>query len=619
MSGSRSSPKGDVYDVQQLLLSTPRLVQLVEQAKGISTDAQAAELSSQLDVLRDTQRRFASIAKQTSKDPRLRKLVRDFDKRIKPKLEAALKAGEAKLEEHQLSRNKAKLFSTSKDAPSRTRSRPQSIPSRGTANRQSSSNPFSEEKTVHGSGGLAFQQLMSSEAEQDLLREEEEALKHVHEQTQSLRELAQDVSQLVSEQQRDVDKIEDNSANATLKMVDGVNELAIAKKREARKHTTRGGVVSAVTGGVTGLLVGGPVGAVIGALGGAGIGATVGSGITHVSKRSIDAELRSMKALRAVQVHPTSGAVSCKFEVYELQVWATFSGRGWCANDPKWADGLGKRLKPGAPTPDKLDVGPKSALQFLFEDQVKKEEVEALTWQWGKGNWHIDLGRKGTDMHGWDYAYKFTHSGKWYPAMNRSTFVRRRLWVHYVVGLPKKKEDSKLATDAFSQKSNQLGARHAMKSEEALKHVHGAIQNMDEAETLTMANAEQIDAQGEQIRKGVKNSLIVSDTTEHADRIRRAADVSGVFMNLFTNPSKKSVKFTREQAKRDAQLHEKRMEHHEHSDDPLDVLAQKASSQYHVSNAINRELDEQNKQLDVLDNTTVKNQRKVAQLQKSLF
>mmetsp|Transcript_35607 Transcript_35607/g.44073 ORF Transcript_35607/g.44073 Transcript_35607/m.44073 type:complete len:124 (-) Transcript_35607:1472-1843(-) len=66
------------------------------------------------------------------------------------------------------------------------------------------------------------------------------------------------------------------------------------------------------------------------------------------------------------------------------------------------------------------------------------------------------------------------------------------------------------------------------------QHLYNAISTMYESNAITAANAEAVEIQGDQIKRSLKNSFMVGDTTEHADRISRAADFTGVIKNLVT-------------------------------------------------------------------------------------
>ena len=142
---------------------------------------------------------------------------------------------------------------------------------------------------------------------------------------------------------------------------------------------------------------------------------------------------------------------------------------------------------------------------------------------------------------------------------------------------------------------------------------------MDETSNIVAAHALQVETQGEQIRKSLKNSLLLSDTGEHADRIRRAADVSGVFMNMMSNPSKKSVKFTRRSEEKETSEFDNMQSKLGAGEDPLDILSQSCSTQFEVSKSINSELGQQLKHLEELENTTDKNRNKVKLLHQKLF
>mmetsp|Transcript_35610 Transcript_35610/g.44088 ORF Transcript_35610/g.44088 Transcript_35610/m.44088 type:complete len:646 (-) Transcript_35610:1472-3409(-) len=533
----------------------------------------------------------------SQRDARVGKLFRDYNKRLKPDVEKTLSAGievarksyeslrKFRAREKQNSNGNAQDDTNSNHAKlMANKNKPQGNIMQNSPNLHGNNHTYGQDKHLH----FTLQQTPATISDEIIL-EEEAALRDVEKQSVVLKELAMDVSSLLEHQGGDVDNVEENTDVATEKMVDGVMELAIAKKREARKHTTRGSLISGVTGGVTGLVVAGPVGMIIGGIAGAGLGGAVGGGVTAASRWSIDAEIRSLKALRAVKVEK-NGDFMCKVEVFENEKWGSLKagGRGWKSSiksfpvpEPApapasasasasasitekskhmklrdWTDEVGNVLVKDYPHPDMTIVNsatsPKDVLPLILGDEalkICKEEIDSMDWKWAKGTWYVDASGSKSDLHGWSYAYSRT-STSWYPEMSRSTYVRRRKWVHHIFGT-KRLRASKTDWVSCSRSLNAMASSSGrsqniyqsqssknscqqVQSARGKQHLYNAISTMYESNAITAANAEAVEIQGDQIKRSLKNSFMVGDTTEHADRISRAADFTGVIKNLVT-------------------------------------------------------------------------------------
>jgi len=620
-------------------------------------------LKKKLKELRDLKEKLENgfTLSGSHRDARIGKLFRDYNKRLKDDVERTLKSGNETARKTFETIQKYKLkHSIASESSQSERKLVGEVNTPSTGSKSSVNTTQDHNVSRLSKNGYASKQLQQellrkpNNSNEEMLLEEEEALREVEKQSVVIKELAMDVSSLLETQQGDVDRVEENTAIATEKMVDGVIELAIAKKREAGKHIKRGSLISGVTGGVTGLVVAGPVGMIIGGVAGAGLGGAVGGGVTAASRWSIDAEIRSLKTLRAITVEK-NGDYMCQVEAYENEVWGSrkHGGRGWKSSvkgestvrslnhkgDNRelirirdWSNEFGKPLQPGYPHPDAKFAdsrsSPKDLLPIILGDDVIslcKDEIDTMQWKWAKGSWYIDIKASNCDLHGWSYAYSKT-STKWYPEMSRSTYVRRRKWVHHIFARKCSSHGSTAQSEAkVADLTRRVPQVQHIHSRLAREHLNNAISTLSESNAITASNAQAVEIQGEQIKRSLKNSFMVGDTSEHANRINRAADISGVIRNIMNGASKRTKQFENDVEKQDKALKSslerelKDMNDGFNPEDPLDQLSRNCAQQYNTMKAMNSTLDNQNQHLEQLEETVDKNKSSVESLRNKIL
>lgn len=444
------------------------------------------------------------------------------------------------------------------------------------------------------------------------LSEEEALFQSILQQTQDVKSLTSDISSLLSAQQADLNSLEANTNITTETILHGVSQLAHAKKREANKHTTRGTIATGITAGVTGLAIAGPVGFVIGTLTGATVGGALGKTLTSLSRHSIDNELDKLLKLRSVELQ-SNGDLMCTVEAFELERhnlrnWVPFKMEVYGKRKLKktWVDAKNADLPVEAPCPELFYVQSKYSadafLPYIINDKDTyrkcKEDINSMRWSWGRGGWHIDLKRDGCDVHGWEYA-RSSNSESWYAESFSTAFVRRRRWIHFIIGSKRRSnnvgnqehEITTSETNSGRSSVDQYGGNEALQR---------SIVNMTAAEELGGDNSLTVLVQGEQIQKSFEQAALVSKTTTHAERIARAADVSGIFKNyLSSSPS--TVKRIRLEQNRQAETSETDENRSEHQYDSVSRLERSTTGYLRTVKEMQSHVTRHNSKLDEVE------------------
>lgn len=483
---------------------------------------------------------------------------------------------------------------------------------------------------------------------QDAVYEEFSELKElqaIEKKTHEVKELTLSVSTLLATQHESLTTVESNTDLSTEHLINGVQMLAQVKLSEANKHTTRGSLTTAAIAGVSGLMIGGPLGLLIGAVSGATLGGVIGNQLTSLSKSSILQELLNLQRINVLTVLE-NGDLACKLEVYQLER-RTFSLKvGWerykrpLRNSKvkhTWTNGIMKELSYNEPNPERYErshqkMDPKRFLPYVLGNDVFvacKREIHALEWKWAKGGWKVDYSRARTDSAGWDYAYS-SESTDWYEKAAPTSFVRRRKWVHYIFGRQtglsqttrgkakfsasssvRKESLGRAQRDAIPLSPDVEPTADPVVQAEVSKTLGKSLRTFEEIEDISEHNLNELDLQGGKLATSLRQALLVKDTTEYAERINRAASVTGIIRNITTRPKLSSSKADQllHKRNREAPMSPKHAVQATRSSTPslndgqagLDKLDVKVSSNLDRAKVIQEQVTEQNDTLDEID------------------
>ena len=209
-------------------------------------------------------------------------------------------------------------------------------------------------------------------------------------------------------------------------------------------------------------------------------------------------------------------------------------------------------------------------------------------------------------MQGWDYAYS-KDSAEWFSKPFATSFVRRRRWTHYIFGTHRKENDAPgVKTDLRDLSKKRLLTESA--TSEGVSGIgveddrlNRALEHFEDIERLSGQNAQLVSSQGEQILRTLKQAAMVSDTTKYAERINRAADVSGVLRNLVTTPTIKHVKSPKSVQRTKRMTQES--DNAGTSQDSINRLDNSVVRNLALATDLRREIKTHNQQLEEVDTT----------------
>jgi len=252
------------------------------------------------------------------------------------------------------------------------------------------------------------------------------------------------MAELVNSGHEGLLKIQDNVEAAVEFEVAGFEEVAEAKKTQARGWKVKAAVVAAPIGAVLGVPFG-PAGMAAGAaLGGfaAGAGAKVVEG---QAVRTIDTAVQKVQSREDDLLSNCQRTVVTE-RIYENQRWSSMSRR--------W----------GHEFLTSMDVGAWSNANGVA---LKAEDfMPGAGWRWCSEQWEIDNERTTVDNDGWEYAYDWpggTLAGSSQWGIERwNSHVRRRRW--------HRKKEYEVAENAEMQfiGEEELLAEHSPKDQDEL-------------------------------------------------------------------------------------------------------------------------------------------------------
>uniref|UniRef100_A0A7S2S0M6 t-SNARE coiled-coil homology domain-containing protein n=1 Tax=Mucochytrium quahogii TaxID=96639 RepID=A0A7S2S0M6_9STRA len=443
---------------------------------------------------------------------------------------------------------------------------------------------------------------------------EKEQLRKIARDSALVEQMATELGSLLEVQQDDINVLEENTSDSVTKTMEGVKELSEARRKQANSGATKATLGTAAVGGLVGI-VGGPVGMALGAGAGAIVGMVAGKGVAEVKRRSINAETRRVKALLAVRKR-NRGQYVLEVSAFEAQAWS-YMKRSWISSERIWVDEFGDKIEGAHP---EHEMTAREARLFVLSqarseastkeelDEIKKihekELKESIEWEWASRKWEIVMDREDTDLAGWDFAQTL-NSNKWKMEPTRGYVFRRRLWVRFLVGNPRRhhRENEPVMVGAHSvhvsmNDENEDGERHDL-----LRGIHSSASTTN---TIINESLLRVNEQGEQITKSDRNATVVGDAALYAQRINRASHFSGAVKNMLTWPKGNLAETDdfaneldeqrRQHEAEQARRAKKRMETQPR--DLLDATADNMEDTLRVTRVINNELDVQNLQLE---------------------
>mmetsp|Transcript_2531 Transcript_2531/g.4906 ORF Transcript_2531/g.4906 Transcript_2531/m.4906 type:complete len:641 (-) Transcript_2531:78-2000(-) len=460
--------------------------------------------------------------------------------------------------------------------------------------------------------------------EHDQSEEEVAQLSTIAKDAALLEQMATEVGSLIAVQQDDIDKLEENNSDSVARAISGVHELSQLRKNQAGAGTTKASLGAASIGALTGLL-GGPLGIAIGALAGGAAGALAGKGVAAVKRRSINSETKRVKALLAAR-KKQSGEFVHQVHVYEIQSWSMLQ-RNWQTRNRAWVDEYGDPVVGINPSES---ISPAEARLNILEsdlrsvsigkdasEQVKEQQVIfnahnrevqlGIQWEWASAHWTPVLDRPNSDLQGWDFAPNPT-SEKWQAEATRTSMVRRKLWVRYLVGkLPS--EANPARKDTVNYSSEMLRTPNASvggsKSSELWDGIYTSSRTTN---SILTESLQQVGAQGEQVQTAERDATVVGDAAVLSERIERASHLSGALRNMLSwqkgnlRETESFAQELQERRKINEQVREATTKDASQvaaqNIDIADATSKTFAQSLHLATSLQGELDIQNSQLD---------------------